>query len=85
VKDRPAETAAALALLPTAYAALVDVSLPSILAGILAVAIAFIPWGISIWRDGLREPDDPGDHDAEGGPPAVDDDVELMHETQGSV
>jgi hypothetical protein len=61
VKDRPAETAAALALLPTAYAALTDVSLPPNLAGIRAVAISFIRGGMRTCLEGIRVPYATGD------------------------
>lgn len=66
---RPSEITAALALLPTAYAAFLAIDFSQPLAGGLAAVVALVPWAISWWRDGQPTADDPGDHDAEGGPP----------------
>lgn len=66
--DRPAETMAALALLPSAYGALTAISVPNPWAWIIAVVVALLPLVVSWLVDGFKEFTDPGDDDLEDGP-----------------
>lgn len=69
LKDRPAESAVLLAALPLYDWLHVTVGLSPALAAIIALVVASIPLAISAYVDSRTEPGDPGDDDAEGGPP----------------
>lgn len=66
--DRPAETMAALALLPAAYGALTAIDVPNPWAWVIAVIVALMPLAVSWFTDGLKETDDLGDDHPENGP-----------------